>query len=846
MSRLASLSPNFPIRGEYGIQDSRKGFLAKPVGVPVYFGRIWLFVATDCPNSKPLRFGVFTRRSSEKQMYLESKKTLLFELELLRAHAACSFLVFLPTQNAHPLGQLFCAVASEPAVRESLTRRLEDSQFYASATFDLFTSRMLSQENGIPREIPKGIAKVHRDFVGYLPKHAGYVKVFNASHRACGVAAKIVFGVSENVDVANFFDHERVRRVLEVASFTPVAICHEIATATRKVVHPFSQRLQELGGKNDGHASGEIDHQEYLRASDESIVISVQKLLGCDVIAVYRQGNNSDEFIRVASGENKCSPPEKVSLGKGKTVASILSNVDKLFICIDLTSDLDTDHQIDDPLVLLAPNASIAGFQMNDADNSGFLVAWILDSQDAKSKLTIPNICACAEVARRYTSVRPAFLATSAIKKLSDRLNSDSVTPESLPSTAQTVSDAESHDSDVPIDLKDFLAQAGRWLRLAYDATQCGSATLRLLSIDACTLVRILAYPRSEVKSAHQRIAIPESNSVNSFVIRTGREAYIHDVTLPDVVQRACDEHTEYFVSRAGQKSEFCIPIASDDRVIGTLNFESPKIDGLLRHRTFLRIVAALVAMEVRIIRRATEGSVFDFASAVVLSAHTLLKIEDNLNQLKTHDLPKISQEHLINQSVDYINSIKASMNLPSPIRRLDGVEKIVSSSEFLSEFKATLFDVLGDVQFSLNIKHDHNDDTRVSLRSSVSNAVLLSSREVLENARRYLTQSNRSYDSQCIIKIRIEIVMVLLGGRQIQRIVFANLVDRRVPPEEARDLFRRPIRSARKASISGDRPRFGCFLAGAMLRRVGGDVGLIKNGNDEFVCFVDGPCIEQ
>lgn len=368
-------------------------------------------------------------------------------------------------------------------------------------------------------------------------------------------------------------------------------------------------------------------------------------------------------------------------------------------------------------------------------------------------------------------------------------------------------------DHRIPYDFRCVRSQLSDVLRQAYYLTRSKTATIRLLSIDARCLIRFCAWPDDVMTHAHHAIPIKRLDSVNAFVARSGEPCYLKDLHKRESLMRY-RELSNVLTARKGIRSEYCLPIKIRGRLVGTLNLESEYIDAYSGERHFIGAVVGQVQLALSFAQSWHEQSVLSVSARVTLNAHELMKCIDTLE-----DLVDLAPSDLKSALQDLIARLKLCL-VPSR-----GAEPRTANN---SVAKRTGYrDVIQDLAESKNIAHlikwtgdpEAMVDDRISETSSSIMSLVLS--EVLANSFLQATAVPNGF-------IRISLKNTSRGGRAYKVILISHPVSVRIGKNDIGKLYRVPVHKA-------DRTHIGAFLAGAMVRSIGGDITFSISWKDAF-----------
>jgi GAF domain-containing protein len=360
----------------------------------------------------------------------------------------------------------------------------------------------------------------------------------------------------------------------------------------------------------------------------------------------------------------------------------------------------------------------------------------------------------------------------------------------------------------IPHDFQVVRPHLSDTLQQAYDLTRSKTATLRLLSTDAGHLVRFCTSPDSgtEVRSAdHYAISVDNPDSVNARVARTGKAEYLKDLYDHSVQQRVLKV-------RGKVRSEYCLPVFVHERLVGTLNFESEYPDAYSAEKYFLRAVLEQVQLALSFAQQFHEQTVLSVSARLTLNSHELLKCADDVGKLAEHASTDVATELL---------RLKGRLRRYAEITpRTDSAN---SSTDRHPDHK-TYGSVLRDIVAAKNIGHLVTWDLPIDgdfsdvLAAHQLQPISLVMNEILDNS---FLQATMVRGGQ----IRIDLAQLRRGGIDYRTITVIHNIAWPIAPELLRQVYRVPIKKT-------DRLHIGAFLAGAIMRSIGGDVQIAMTPN--------------
>lgn len=158
-------------------------------------------------------------------------------------------------------------------------------------------------------------------------------------------------------------------------------------------------------------------------------------------------------------------------------------------------------------------------------------------------------------------------------------------------------------DSDIPLEFLLVHEPVELALEALYVATRSTHITVRLASTNRLWLIRFAEWPKGKGVRQLIRISARDTGSVNAWVFRTGQLCYLRNIdSRAEIVaypglqgtktsKAAGDTRTEEY------KSEYCIPIAVKNRVIGTVDLESSFIVAYADQTQLIKMISEQIAL---------------------------------------------------------------------------------------------------------------------------------------------------------------------------------------------------------------------------------------------------------
>lgn len=362
---------------------------------------------------------------------------------------------------------------------------------------------------------------------------------------------------------------------------------------------------------------------------------------------------------------------------------------------------------------------------------------------------------------------------------------------------------------DLPDDLRLALPIVSPTISLAGRLTGANSATLRLLTLGTeglhgyseLVLRRIVAWPDWRVDDDYPIVRLTQP-SINAWVARTGQLCDVGDTArLPDPRYEGLDRSLAIEDRRTA--SELCFPIVVDKRVVGTLNLESDRVGAFVLHKSVAAACAAQVGLAIAAVRRQGLQRVLSIGSDVHASAHELAGLADKLRPLYTAG-DSGALNVAIGQATKTLKDIVATLQLSeasstSPLPE-EGQEVLG-----IRETIAAAADSAG-----LQIRSVELHAPELDWAITTQRRVYLALYAVFDNASAHGTVGPLGYP---IIYGNVQTV----GNHDYLDLQIVNRL-RRLQRPRVSALYRQPIEGS-------DRMHFGAYLAGAILRSLGGDV---------------------
>lgn len=367
-----------------------------------------------------------------------------------------------------------------------------------------------------------------------------------------------------------------------------------------------------------------------------------------------------------------------------------------------------------------------------------------------------------------------------------------------VPSASHFSLEAALDTSDLPYDLAKAAQQAAGDLVQAGLLANAHSVTLRLVTPaesdpSSQVLRRVLAWPAKRLNEEGRELAVDEF-SVNGWVGLHGEPASIND--LRGGRSKKYVRMQPRVIAGRGSVAEYCLPIQMDDRLIGTINFESPVPRAFNDARELLNAVGAQFGTRVLATRLAHSADIVGLTEDLAASAHELINLKEELVELSSSGG---SNAQLFMRAITELEEIAGNIEPQRP----DTLPE-VESPHLFDDY---VYDLLMGSRITVRYAPESVTEWRLQWSPSASRRVGLALREVVRNM--------VSYSADEIPEVATG--SYLLGGRRYHEVAIFQPHPLTVWPDITR-LYRVPI-------AGDDRIHFGAFAAGEIIRRLGGDI---------------------
>lgn len=370
--------------------------------------------------------------------------------------------------------------------------------------------------------------------------------------------------------------------------------------------------------------------------------------------------------------------------------------------------------------------------------------------------------------------------------------------------------------SEIPADVASALPKVRSVLRLAARITESDRCSFRLLMLGEgkklypeLELVRVTAWPERVMHDSHAVLPLREQSS-NAWVAGHGIELRIDDSIdtdkLPPGVEPAADPHRP-------ARSELCIPVIVDQRLVGTFNLESRYANAFVRQVDVARAAAAQISILIAGERRRDIVNILSIGTDVKAATHELVSVLDVLQRLSeptSHRATGADQE-VVNKRLD--DRQRAGSEIADVTQSVDNILMNLQPETRSSMLGGrTIADIVIDAADTAKTPLKTCKVPRIGPWPLVCDRRLyLAFFELFRNVAWHGPLNESGIPS-------VYGHPQILGGRKFigLEIQHALRPDRDAP--NVATLYRRPIEKE-------DRLHFGAFLAGAAVRSIGGDI---------------------
>ncbi len=377
-------------------------------------------------------------------------------------------------------------------------------------------------------------------------------------------------------------------------------------------------------------------------------------------------------------------------------------------------------------------------------------------------------------------------------------------------------------------------------LCILYILTKSISVTFRILSPDTKKLIRHYAFPIEILDQSGREIEMKSLDSINVWVAKYGMEFYasnVNDKSIYKVKDNKGLMGRKKIPERGEVHSELCIPLFINDRIYGTINLESLYKDAYDNDRFFCRVISQQIGLAILQARSVIEQRIISMSSKMVTNYHELGKCKDEIykivNEIEAIENPGIEissiKRELIELRSKFDNSIGRNDEAQSLIFQtntcfyvIDIIKDVISNIIGLPEEEQKRYYKI--------LYFDSEKDYKID--SKTSEYFKLAFNEIFFNAYHKALGFRNGLVSIAIGKKTI-------GGKCFHRILIKNDILVNQEKSLKNIIYRIPIE---KDKI---RPHLGAFIAGTLIRNIGGDVYLYETKDEKkFVSAIELPSI--
>lgn len=358
----------------------------------------------------------------------------------------------------------------------------------------------------------------------------------------------------------------------------------------------------------------------------------------------------------------------------------------------------------------------------------------------------------------------------------------------------------------LPVDLARTVLLAEPIVEFAARVTGSLSATLRFLVVTPqrdgrYVLRRVIAWPAWRLNEEHEDVSIDDS-STHAWVARAGRLAYIPNA-FDEASFRDYPGLTEILrISGRPTRSELCVPIHVDGRLIGTLNLESATPGNYALLTNLVAACASQIALATASIRREYLRDVLSIGSDVQNSAHELVGLLGSLESGRD-DNPRN------NAVLEHVHSVVHTV--------LGTLQPMGPTIGQLKETPTTLLGVIREASKIAKVEVNliRPRDLPVEWSERYSRRFYLAMYEILRNASDY-----GRLDESGVPTVAVQTTVI--GGHKYYDVTITHMYRHNHEPDP-HVLYRAPVQRE-------DRLHFGAYTAGAIIRSMGGDIVPIRD----------------
>ncbi len=396
-----------------------------------------------------------------------------------------------------------------------------------------------------------------------------------------------------------------------------------------------------------------------------------------------------------------------------------------------------------------------------------------------------------------FSSQRESHAGASALARF---ISSSPASPRPSSKNAVPSQDQELRaDLSLPEDLTGLRPDFSALVEEAARATGADSTVLRVIVTRASKsrtqhrLARFAVYPSAAANDEHWALPL-KADCVTAWVARTGLPCKLPDVADPEAFNPYPGLTRTLKVLGRNTRSEVCLPILADGRLMGTLNFESRQRFGF-EHTT--GIAAAFAAEAGSLLERhraAIAETVLSLASRLHRHSHYFLQQTDELEAI-SNAYPDIEIAGTLDRMRAVLRGVATSPRPPLRSRSLIHlIEEAIATTQ-------------GIQHRWLGIPpHEH----LVELKHI--RPVFEALTDIFDGVR-----TNKALGEPVFLNLSAS----MLGGKAFCDLVITETTQHPIARSLETKLFRLPVEPP---SPQTGRPHLGSYTAGALLRSVGGD----------------------
>jgi GAF domain-containing protein len=414
----------------------------------------------------------------------------------------------------------------------------------------------------------------------------------------------------------------------------------------------------------------------------------------------------------------------------------------------------------------------------------------------------------------------------------------------------------------LPEDLRLALPHLAPIIEFAGRLTASQSVTLRLVirggsrraTYSEPRLVRAVAWPSWRLDEEHGELCVADDASVNTWVAKTGLICHLGDISRPTALRGYEGLNSVVRVRGRSTRAELCVPVYVDQRLTGTVNFESTTPNAFALLSDVGQGCAAMVALAIAAVRRRHLRDVLSIGSDVQSSAHDLTGLAERLGQAakratsveeEIRSILKEGKTRIKRGLADRLrgaldraasvddeieDALKTLNEVVPVLRREDSERSIPEDSlqyivhEAAREAGITSFRHARDALLP-------GADIAVNWSQRFARRFYLAMFEIFRNVDRHGSLDDSGFPD-------VFLTQRTLGGRSH---VELEIIHGLRPGSRAlvSNLYRVPIEA-------NDRLHFGAYTAGAIIRSLGGDVVALRIDANRLLTLVSVPVDKQ